>query len=490
MLAESHDKIDSLISAGQFQEVEVILKRRLAENPNNAETWYFFGLSALRQKNYRAAIPPFLRSLEIAPASPILHAYLGLAYKFSGQIKPAVRALKNARKLGMENATVLINLAEALHGLGALEEAQSIYDEVHKGGNAEAGWRSVSIVAAAGRYAEAIDRMKAIEGELSDPTFAKYAADLYKDTLLLKQLAAHLSYRSKELNFAQPSSTLEYSSLIKANLNIYADVELIVVFFHAAVAGKHAIDNYHIGKRADYIGLLSIASARVKQVIPRSKVILLTDRDTVFPSLPMVDSIIRLPIRREWIMYERMRAQRAFAASDRMTENVLFIDTDILLNENFPSVFKDSFDVGLTWRSHFLVTPINGGMIMGRKGRERQVVEFFDRCLMSYEEMASLSYVQERYGFDIREFQGDQLALASFIGWQSPPGWPEEQTVNGVKVRILPCEDVNFSFMPEYSFGLLDLKLAVHFKGAIAKDYARAYANDAKASTGSYFGPV
>ena len=197
---------------------------------------------------------------------------------------------------------------------------------------------------------------------------------------------------------------------------------------------------------------------------------MMTDPQTLMPIADVVDAVVRLPVRRAWIMYERLRVQRALAACGRFSGPMLFIDTDIVLNRDFSALFQHDFDVAVSWRIHPLM-PINGGMIAGRPGAN--LVRFFDRNIALYEALADCGFVEERYGFDVRAFRGGQLAHGAYIGWDCPLGRPGRRSIDGVNVAFFAADDINFTYTPDTDPEVLASKLAIHFKGGPAKAHAQ-----------------
>ena len=81
----------------------------------------------------------------------------------------------------------------------------------------------------------------------------------------------------------------------------------------------------------EYEVLMSMA-ASVRHSLPGSRLVVLSDRETVFPDDLGADEIMRFEIPRERLMLCRMQAQRAYLASALYDAPSAFVDSDIVFN--------------------------------------------------------------------------------------------------------------------------------------------------------------
>lgn len=194
--------------------------------------------------------------------------------------------------------------------------------------------------------------------------------------------------------------------------------------------------------------------------------VIMTDLTTDFSFLPSDIHIQRYAIDSREIMLSRLASQLSFLKSHDFSSDIIFLDSDILINHNLESFFTEDFDIALTIRLEQEM-PINGGIIYISKNSKESANIFFDKLHYSYTNNYKKNY----------QWWGDQYALADAIGWkkgeQLEPGLIE---VDGIKILLIPCDIYNFS--PDYD-SELDVcefkdKKVLHFKGP-RKKYMNAY---------------
>jgi len=234
---------------------------------------------------------------------------------------------------------------------------------------------------------------------------------------------------------------------------------LDVVSFHVdlprAPSGIHG--------QIDYTTVLaqSFESARLRA--PNARTMLLTDEATRVPD--GIDEVVREPIDRNRLMYERMRAQsRYLERRDRARATVL-MDSDVVVNLDPAAIFAEDFDVGLTWRTGLPDAPFNGGMIFVAPGEAG--ARFFAEAIRCYDAIADDAARKGLFPQDLRAWWGDQFALAAMVGYRE---FGERTTegirVNGVRVRFFPCETHNFTMEGgNHAIATLKQKYFIHFKG-------------------------
>jgi hypothetical protein len=199
---------------------------------------------------------------------------------------------------------------------------------------------------------------------------------------------------------------------------------------------------------------------------PHARRVLLTDELTHVPDNYKVDDVIRKPVRVDRLMYERMLLQEQFLAARPSDRATVFMDVDIVTNRDPAEIFIEDFDIGLTWRPELPDSPINGGLIF--VGAGPRGLTFFQEMIRCYDALASDAALAPLCPDDLRAWWGDQFALAAMVGYRNLGRHkPDQMTVGGVHVRLLPCQEYNFT--PEsgdrYSADFLDSRYFLHFKG-------------------------
>ncbi|MGZ5033214.1 MAG: hypothetical protein ACXWAC_08445 [Usitatibacter sp.] len=221
-----------------------------------------------------------------------------------------------------------------------------------------------------------------------------------------------------------------------------------------------------IHNRIDYMAVLaqSFESARIRA--PRARRLLITDEHTAVPATVGADRVLRFPLDRERVMYERMRLQELYLEAREPGRATVLMDSDVVVNRDPAPIFEEGFDVGLTWRANFPDAPFNGGMIFVAEGDAG--LAFVRKARACYDAIAEDAAVVDAFRADLRAWWGDQFALAAFVGYRA---FAERQgdamTIDGVRMRFFPCDEYNFTIEPStrYSADELRRKFFIHFKG-------------------------
>jgi tetratricopeptide (TPR) repeat protein len=93
---------------------ESLYLRNISISPDMPRPYDFLGFYYVTKKQYEKAIPYFLRSRELLPATPRVLAALGDAYAFSGQYAKGEETYKVLLAKDPLNRAVLLNLANCL----------------------------------------------------------------------------------------------------------------------------------------------------------------------------------------------------------------------------------------------------------------------------------------------------------------------------------------------------------------------------------------
>lgn len=209
---------------------------------------------------------------------------------------------------------------------------------------------------------------------------------------------------------------------------------------------------------------------------PNAKGIVLTDNSTQFPYLSDEIEIQTFPIDPTRITFSKIVAQIDYLKNFDFSSDVVLLDSDILINASLDHVFEQDFDVAITYREYHKEMPINAAVILLKRGRKQQAIEFLETLH---------TYYKDRYPEDA--WFGDQYALLDAIGEENYRIRSSDliMTETGIKVLLLPCDLYNFSpddAAPMIRFSSiaspLTEKKVLHFKGERKKlmnPYWRAY---------------
>jgi hypothetical protein len=284
------------------------------------------------------------------------------------------------------------------------------------------------------------------------------------------EVVQHLARQSAVIGFEWP---LERTATSLAGRDPPRTADLDLVAFHVdlplAPSGIH--------KPTDYASVLALSfeSARIRA--PAARRILLTDEHTTVPDSIPVDDVIRFPLDRDQLMYERMRVQTLYLERRAVGRASVLMDADVVVNLDPAPIFGEAFDVGLTWRPEFADAPFNGGMIFVAEGETG--LRFLRMALACYDALADDPSIAALHPRGLRAWWGDQFALAAVVGYR--PFYErtgEALSVDGMRVRFFPCETHNFTLEPtQYRTDELRRRFFIHFKGnrkALQSQYLEA----------------
>lgn len=192
---------------------------------------------------------------------------------------------------------------------------------------------------------------------------------------------------------------------------------------------------------------------------PNCRKVVLSNLNTDLSYLSTDVEVYRYEFDLQQIMYSRLLCQLQFLQHHDFQTDVIFLDSDIIINSNLEDIFaKQDFDLALTFRK-FPIMPINGGIIYISKQHKNLVIDFFQKVLNIY---------QNKY-LENAQWWGDQYALAETIGYHNLQNIASDFKLDleGVNIRLLDCDTYNFS--PDY-MNDLDVfcplnQRVIHFKG-------------------------
>jgi hypothetical protein len=236
------------------------------------------------------------------------------------------------------------------------------------------------------------------------------------------------------------------------------DLVLFHVDLPAAPSGLHG--------RIDYWAVAALSFEAAKHRAPRARRVLLTDEHTQVPDELGAHEVIRTPINRDWLMYQRMHAQERYLATRPLDRATVLMDVDVVPNRDPSGIFAEDFHVGLTWRPEFPDAPVNGGLIFVGPGAEGHA--FFRQAIRCYDSLAVDGRLASLFDRDLRSWWGDQYALALMVEYRRFASREHDTFgIDGARVRLFPCADYNFT--PEagrsYTADFLDSRYFLHFKG-------------------------
>lgn len=192
----------------------------------------------------------------------------------------------------------------------------------------------------------------------------------------------------------------------------------------------------------------------------KCKKLVLTDYKTQFPYLDRRVIIHRCDVDPRTMVLSKIAATRDYLKQTEIYDDVVLLDCDILITGNMEEVFKNDFDLGLTYRKHEDM-PINSGVVFIKAGGRERAISFLEK---SYNNL-KLKDRKEQV------ILGDQLAYSEVVGYSNIP---KEETAGEVfvetetaSVLLLPCNEYNFSPEKKYVSILKEIKgkKVLHFKG-------------------------
>ncbi|WP_353571605.1 tetratricopeptide repeat protein [Candidatus Albibeggiatoa sp. nov. BB20] len=240
-----------------------------------------------------------------------------------------------------------------------------------------------------------------------------------------------------------------------------------IVFFHVDTEKTPLA----FSKHTDYKSILYNVAQVAHHFMPDCKVILYTDEHTVFDSsrLSYIDDVVRSPIIAEHPMYERMRVRHDYFTSDKFDKDTVFIDTDIIFNQDISNVFTNDFDIALTFRI-FPMMPYNEGVMFAKHSDAS--IQFNQKLLDCFDLLEQQDATKNMFPQGIRAWRGGQLSIAKLIGINAVDLLGLEYAkllLDDIEISLLPSNQYNFTPASdiEYTPEELKQKAVIHFKGAI-----------------------
>jgi hypothetical protein len=193
----------------------------------------------------------------------------------------------------------------------------------------------------------------------------------------------------------------------------------------------------HVGEDTS---LARIMVASVRRAMPGARLVHLTDESTA--GMAGVDEVVRHPYDGTYILSFRLKHLAELAPCD-----AVFLDTDVIVQQDLGPVFDMAFDVALTRRENIgtdpngidiaAVMPYNAGVMLSRPAGWAFWDNVWRQC--------------QSYPDEIRRWWGEQYALRDIA------------TVAPLRLLELPCDRYNYT--PATESEDVSSRAVVHYKG-------------------------
>ena len=248
--------------------------------------------------------------------------------------------------------------------------------------------------------------------------------------------------------------------------------QLNIVIFHVKIPDKVSkIDSPDIRggdhSAVDYEALLSLNIDICKWSQPNANIFVLTD-DKFYTDLKEYENlhVIRLNVKREEPMFERVLTMYSFLKSKYSSFPTIFLDIDAFILSPLSSLFQNNFDIGLTHRHIVGQMSINEGVVFANNLSLENTRKFFESYLASYLELEKSERIKSIYK-NIRRWRGGQLAINAAAGGNQFYSTSNQTTSYGCRIAYLPCSKYNLSQINEKEVNpeLRNRTSILHLKG-------------------------
>ena len=169
-------QIRSLVANGDWQPACEISERVLACFPDQAQLWFFLGVSRHALGERSAAAAAFLRATELAPEVPVVFNALATVLMEEERFAQALDAMSRAVALAPSDAGTLVNYGIVLERLGKMEPALLAYEhelEVDIGFTPARLNRGAALMTL-GRFGDAVDNNELLVASQPDSADAHF----------------------------------------------------------------------------------------------------------------------------------------------------------------------------------------------------------------------------------------------------------------------------------------------------------------------------
>jgi predicted TPR repeat methyltransferase len=126
----SLNKAYKYLQQDRLQDANTLLQALIEQNPQDSQTSYLLGLTALQMNNNDEAAKWFKTTIALAPEATPAHYNLGLLYYNSGDLQEAVHHYTAAIQLAPNDNDIRFNLGLACKQLGRLTKARHHFETI------------------------------------------------------------------------------------------------------------------------------------------------------------------------------------------------------------------------------------------------------------------------------------------------------------------------------------------------------------------------
>ena len=201
--------------------------------------------------------------------------------------------------------------------------------------------------------------------------------------------------------------------------------------------------------------LMRILFKSIDRINPNANKFILTDLETPLSHFENV-TVKRYP-RKKGVISSQISAYMNFMKEWDRNDPIVFIDWDMILQRDLTPLFSDACDIMLTCREiRNDQTPINTGIIIIPVNSSLKIYDLFEDIL---------NELRDNPEYIATEWVGDQLFLSNLL-----KDVLEEKTsgvfdYKGLKIKILDCNEYNFTPLYSSEKRFYPDKFIVHFKG-------------------------
>ena len=403
---------------GRYDSAAENYRVAIRRKPDYAEAYNNMGNLLSRLMRWDEAFTCYRRALEIRPNYAAAHYNMGNLLRKSGRLEDALASYRRASNIRPDSADYHSNVGMILAILGSLDEAMASYQKALE-------VRPDHESSRLGRATCELLRRQRAEGKRYHP---------YRAT-------------SNERHHA-------WTGINKSgNRPDHVGQWIDIVFFHIDLSQETQADRLSDHYR-EMMGML-IHSA--KSSIPKCRLVMLTDLHTQAPE--GVDEVMRSDVAIAPLMISNIALQKMYLEKVNEPRNIVFVDTDILIQRDLIPVFQEmarsGANLGLTYRSDIPEMPFNYGVIFAQN--HPLVVKFWDELLQG------IGMLSDQF----KNWYGNQIVLTTMLDRAMLPGNDEISfagcLIENLNVTLLPCRRYNFT--PDTPEDIDEQTYVLHFKG-------------------------
>lgn len=193
-----------------------------------------------------------------------------------------------------------------------------------------------------------------------------------------------------------------------------------------------------------------------ERIYPGCRKIILTDLTTNIAAISEDVEIYRYPLDSHLLTLSRTTAQWLYLKEAKHKYDLVYVDSDILIQKNLDPIFACKFDIGLTYRPHLM--PINTGVIFVHHQGYKGALKFFGNFL---------KFMQAQR-VEFQTWYGSQLVMKEKIEITNEIAHAKRFFIGkmwGAKVLLVPAMHYNFTTEPGVMMdGFYPDKAILHFK--------------------------